>query len=62
MKSWLALLCLAVSGCAVAIPLGEHGEYGELYGGYRLPGYGWQARHFSILTTPDIPAKTLSDK
>lgn len=33
----LLLLCALAPACQVTMPLGENGEYGEIYGGYRPP-------------------------
>lgn len=38
---------LFFSGCAVNVPLGENGRYGEVYVGYRLP-----VQTFNLLETP----------
>lgn len=54
MKTLLAILCLALAGCQVTMPLGENGEYGELYAGYRAPA---SIGGFNVLNPP-----TLRDK
>ena len=54
MKALLAALCLACAGCQVTMPLGENGEYGEVYAGYRPPA---SIGGFNVLNPP-----TLRDK
>ena len=33
----VALVAMALAGCEASFPLGERGEYGVVYGGYRMP-------------------------
>ena len=33
----VALVAVALAGCEASFPLGARGEYGVLYGGYRMP-------------------------
>jgi hypothetical protein len=40
---------LYFTGCAVNVPLGENGCYGEVYAGYRVP---MQREYFNVLEAP----------
>jgi hypothetical protein len=57
----LAGCALALSGCAVTIPLGEEGRYGAIEIAYRLPGERIR-RAVTVWNPPVFRTSTLGDK
>ena len=52
MKILAAILALAFPACQVTMPIGDRGQYGEVFIGYRLP-----AMDYGVFNSP-----TLGDK